>query len=72
MTRDPKQGISRRQAFALSGALTATVISAAVAVAGLLHNGAPATSPSPARPHVVHLEAPAQSPLPVHETEEVD
>ena len=51
---------SRRQALALAGALTATVLTTAVAVAGFSHH--PTASNAPSR--VVRVAAPAPAPAP--------
>ena len=52
---------TRRQAFMLAGALTATVFTAAVAFAGVSHS--PAAVPRPA-PAAIVRAAPQQAPTP--------
>ena len=52
---------TRRQAFMLAGALTATVFTAAVAFAGVSHS--PAAAPRPAPAAIVQV-APQQTPAP--------
>ena len=51
---------SRRQAFALAGALTATVLTTAVAVAGFSHHPTGSNASAP----VVRVVAPAPAPAP--------